>query len=452
MRHHTGKREKFEGRKDTKVGDQKVAGFRRPQKDQKSKMSSLLLLLLLLLPLSAARLPMHDWSTTPVFWHSANQSGWLNDDVLDLLGRFSVATLEKSTMRELTPVNASGEAKVIAQARAIKARHPTMPVMFYHCSMGWNLAPSEGGYDLYTKLPEGLWLRDAAGHLCTAGRGRWKIFDLTQPEMVKRWLATAASAKATGAIDGLFVDSGNLKVGPSGGFESGCKLTRDKAARWNAAHAALLPAAQQVFGDDGIVFANNMDFPDTAGRFFEFFLGPDVRFNATAGILSLQKEDAAGRWVEAHGSPTPMGSGAFCSGPDAEACEAAAWARLLAGFLIGAGNRAFFFVSEGWSNLSPLARSWSWDRWHPDLGRPLGAPAGTAEVAACSYSRRTRSPGAGGGWLWTRRFATGTNVSFYSTGHADAGGAVGCVEWSDGGKPTGTCPPHPPHESFLSAV
>ena len=32
--------------------------------------------------------------------------------------------------------------------------------------MGWNLAPSEGNYDLYNKLPDHLWLRGSDGQYC----------------------------------------------------------------------------------------------------------------------------------------------------------------------------------------------------------------------------------------------------------------------------------------------
>jgi len=56
--------------------------------------------------------------------------------------------------------------------------------------MGWNLAPSEGNYDLYTQLPDHLWLRGSDGQYCTVNRNatgeKWRIFDLSQPEMVTR--------------------------------------------------------------------------------------------------------------------------------------------------------------------------------------------------------------------------------------------------------------------------
>ena len=53
--------------------------------------------------------------------------------------------LEKSTMLDYSlPNSLGGEAKVIKQAGWIKERAPDKAVLFYTCSMGWNLAPSEG--------------------------------------------------------------------------------------------------------------------------------------------------------------------------------------------------------------------------------------------------------------------------------------------------------------------
>ena len=57
--------------------------------------------------------------------------------------------------------------------------------------MRWNLAPSEGNYDLYTRLPDRLFLRGSDGKYCTVDKPpgcaetnscttQWRIFDLSQ--------------------------------------------------------------------------------------------------------------------------------------------------------------------------------------------------------------------------------------------------------------------------------
>jgi hypothetical protein len=210
---------------------------------------------------------------------------------------------------------------VIQQAKWIKARAPDKPVLFYTCSMGWNLAPSEGNYDLYTKLPDHLWLRGSDGQYCTVVHqvtgDHWRVFDLSQPEMVSRWLdAMVRKPLASGAIDGIFVDSANLKVGTGQWMSCDGKLSAAVAAKWNAAHAQLFPAAQKILGGTGVVLANNMDFPQADGslgnngRFFEQFIGGFSGYNVRGDIAKLQREAAVGRFTEAHGGgPAMLGGG-----------------------------------------------------------------------------------------------------------------------------------------------
>ena len=89
--------------------------------------------LLLLLGQAAGLVPPNNtWATVPIFWHSANQSGPLNSMALDFIAShpFAIVTLEKSSMLHYPPLNSSGEAKVIQQAKWIKERAPGKAVMF----------------------------------------------------------------------------------------------------------------------------------------------------------------------------------------------------------------------------------------------------------------------------------------------------------------------------------
>ena len=346
------------------------------------------------------------------------------------------------------PNSSGGEAKVIKQARWIKERAPDKAVLFYTCSMGWNLAPSEGNYDLYTKLPDDLWLKGSDGEHCAVKHGNhtWRIFDLSQDEMVRRWLdSMVRKPLASGVISGIFVDSANLKVGTGQWMSCNGKIPKAKSDKWNAAHAAMIVKAQQIFGDTGIVLSNNFDFPQpdgslgNHGRFFEQFVGGFDGYNVRRDIAALQKEAAVGRYTEAHGGgPTLFGGQRATTPAQIEQC----WAQQLAAFLLGAGERSYFYASLGWSNIAgaggpPISKEWSWTAWHPDLGRALGPPHSLASVKAI-----------GKGFLYERRFGAGTNVSFWcaNAGCNAAATAIGCISWSDG-HVTGTCPPHGLHSS-----
>ena len=218
------------------------------------------------------------------------------------------------------------------------------------------------------------------------------------------------------------------------------------ASKWNEAHAKLFPAAQKIIGSRGIVLANNMDFPQpdgsngNSGRFFEEFIGHFDGYSVRGDIAKLQHEASVGRFTEAHGDgPTMLGGALAKTAEEIQHC----WAQQLAAFLLGAGSRSYFYASLGWSNLDgnyhpelyppALAKAWSWTSVHPDLARSLGVPLGLGTVTE-----------GGGGFLYCRSFAAGTNVSFWCASSAcnSAEEAVGCIEWADGNV-TGTCPPHP---------
>jgi len=73
------------------------------------------------------------FSTVPVFWHSANESGPLSPTALSFVAEhsFAILTLEKSSMLHYPPLsNISGEQRVIQQAKWIKQRAPDKPIMF----------------------------------------------------------------------------------------------------------------------------------------------------------------------------------------------------------------------------------------------------------------------------------------------------------------------------------
>jgi hypothetical protein len=135
---------------------------------------------------------------------------------------------------------------------------------------GWNLALDEGGYSLYNDLPEHLWLRGANNKTCTLGHN-WKIFDLSQPEMIQRWLAMAQTAKDSGVIDGLFVDCGR-PVGL-------CALPQAKSSAWYAGHEQLMQSMQKIFtnpdGSKGVIISNGGDHANISGRMQEGFLSGD---------------------------------------------------------------------------------------------------------------------------------------------------------------------------------
>jgi hypothetical protein len=128
-------------------------------------------------------------------------------------------------------------------------------------------------------------------------------------------------------------------------------------------------------------------------------------FAATEGcILALQELAGRGLRVEAHAGYFEDGSDAACAHPPINS---------LAAFLIGAGEGAYYACAPGWTTDPRWpAVADPWLDSLPQYRRALGAPLGNA-------SRSARG-------MWTRRFASGTNVSF----NAETGN--GRIAWGDG--------------------
>jgi hypothetical protein len=235
--------------------------------------------------------------------------------------------------------------------------------------------------------------------------GNW-LFNMSAPAgraVPADLCTTLAGADAGTTYDGCFVDRGNVL----GDFGPQALFTPAQTAAMNAGHDAMLTGLVAALAGAGklALLNNNGNFSYApAVRMIEDFAATE------ACIGALQALAGRGLRVEAHAGYFADGSDAFCAAPPINALSA---------FLIGAGEGAYFACAPGWTTdprwpavadpwLDPL----------PLYARPLGAPLGNA----------SRSPRG----MWTRRFASGTNVSF----NAKTGN--GRIAWGDGAIDLGT--------------
>jgi hypothetical protein len=206
-----------------------------------------------------------------------------------------------------------------------------------------------------------------------------------------------ASADAGATYDGCFIDRGNVL----GNFGPEALFTPAQTAVINAGHDALLTGLVAQLASAGkLALLNNNG---------NFSFAPAVRmiedFAATEGCIgALQELAGRGLRVEAHAGYFADGSDAACARPPINS---------LAAFLIGAGEGAYYACAPGWTTDPRWpAVADPWLDSLPQYRRALGAPLGNA-------SRSARG-------MWTRRFASGTNVSF----NAETGN--GRIAWGDG--------------------
>jgi hypothetical protein len=344
----------------------------------------MMLALALLLTTPPARQPDFSWERLPRFWHAGNMSGPLNNTLVGFVAHkgWSMATIEKMQAQGARPEGQHAEAKIIAAAQQLKAASPTLPVIFYLNSvMDW---PQ---YDLHVDLTKSpaLWLTDDLGQPivihkpgCVPANSSScsvHVFDHAQAQMRALFLGVLQRAKASGAIDGCFLDRGNTNATAGAGGAHGWKLSAARKVAWDAGHMEVLQSAGQLFSD-GVVLGNNADFPGVNGRMIESF-GNDFQHGWGAlldDIALLQREARMGTFLEVHGesrkglglplSPIPKTSSKACT-PDV-------FNITLAGFLVGAGERAYYACTTGWTAQA------GWDEWHHEYDLPLGAPAAPA--------------------------------------------------------------------------
>ncbi len=351
----------------------------------------------------AAIPPPFSWDTVPLFFHSTNASGLWNAHALERLRAFSIITMDKSQGQSNGSDTRPGEARTLDAARAVRAAVGAAPtLLFYQNTMiDWHM------YSTHAALVADptLRLHNASGADALFQGAMW-LFDVTSAagRAVPAGLCAAlARADAGATYDGCFLDRGNVL----GSFGPEASFTPAQTAAINAGHDALLSGlvAQLASAGQRALLNNNGNFS----------LAPALRmiedFAATEECIGALRElAAAGAPVEAHAGYFADGTDARCASPPVNS---------LAAFLIGAGERAYYACAPGWTTDArwpAVADPWL-DRI-PQYARPLGAPLANA----------TRSPRG----MWTRRFASGTNVSFNAlTGN-------GRIAWGDGTVDLGT--------------
>ena len=344
----------------------------------------------------AAIPPPFSWDTVPLFFHSTNESGLWSAPALERLRAFPLLTLDQGQGLANSSDARPGELRALDAARAIRAAVGAAPtILFYQNSMiDWPMYSTHAA----VAADPALRLRNATGGEALY-LGNW-LFDVTAPAgraLPAGLCAALTSADAGATYDGCFNDRGNVL----GDFGPEALFTPAQTAAINAGHDAMLTGLVAQLASRGkLALLNNNG---------NFSFAPAVRmiedFAATEGCIgALQELAGRGLRVEAHAGYFKDGSDAACARPPINS---------LAAFLIGAGEGAYYACAPGWTTDPRWpAVADPWLDSLPQYRRALGAPLGNA-------SRSARG-------MWTRRFASGTNVSF----NAETGN--GRIAWGDG--------------------
>eukprot|EP00038_Savillea_parva_P010202 m.188582 g.188582 ORF g.188582 m.188582 type:complete len:501 (+) comp17487_c0_seq1:41-1543(+) len=368
------------------------------------------------------RAPRFSWDTIPIFIHSSNSSGSVNDDAIALMAKFPLVTIEKF---QGTCANSPGvgpqchqEDAIIDVLKRVRQVNPNATTIFYYNTVLNFKQYAFGGQG----FPTPLLLTNSSGDLITMGHGQMElaIYDFGQAAAQAEFLAECVNATRTGWVDGCFADrvmdgspccndgSGNALLGGAKCEDISSPMTTAQCAAYNTGHLDVVNNLTRAISP-GPIIANHAFTTDET-------LYPALHITGSmteslpqddSGIAMLQWHAQRGLVIEAHSNDCPP------AGPGRVS--------LLAHFLIGAGRLAYF----GCGSWSSSASDWN-DRWFDEFERPLGPPVADA----------TKDNATG---VWTRSFQSPhgmVNVSW----NAATGGTI---DWPGYPPPPPPPPPQP---------
>lgn len=333
------------------------------------------------------------WDTIPVYFHSMNTTGPWNEDALEQIARFPVATVEKSHAGggDYQYLNdGTKECRRVAGLGTV-----TRNVFYTNSLIDW---PPNPLHQLMVLHPD--WrIKDELGEDIEVLPGLWG-FNLSVQELREEWIFNCLQAIDLGC-DACFVDRSNNFTQ----VNAKERMSKEDVVRFEEAHMATLKELNgRLLARNSFAINNNQGLiPEgTTFMMIEDFAASD----RCVKVLRLAVE--RGMAVEVHaGDEVDDGSNATedqCINGDTNA---------MAAFLIGAGEYSYYHCAAGWSS-DP---DWPdvpdvWLDWLPEYDRPLGEPLAPGEVDQDG--------------VWHRSFSKGTRVLF------DGVLGNGTIIWGDG--------------------
>ena len=333
-----------------------------------------ILLLALCASSSWAALPQFSWDTLPVFFHSSNSSGQYNEQALQTIAKFQMATIEKWMGLDIK--NIDDEDEMVMAMIAIKKANPEITTYFYMNSFKDRPEMTRMARE-FEQHPE-YYLRDSDGAPVKNHQGFY-TFDLSNPQVRQWWKNICLNATKYANGDGCYCDCSN---GENTTFTPSPPETKMKA--WGEGLLNLTREVQDALGADRQLIGKVPGQPYVKAVQIEVFKPDNNSINELLSGLST------GQVIQAHAS------GTSCLGDITD------W---IAAFLIGAREYCYFGCG-GWNAKGDDTRPLT---WHPEYDKPLGAPKGPAQYNS---------------GVWTRSFASGTEVMF------DTKGNKGTIKWA----------------------
>jgi len=311
-----------------------------------------------------------------------------NNDALQVLAKYPLLTFEKyqgpfwsETFREGVYHE---EDNIAAVAKAVKVVNPDAAVLMYmhqwnypFYAYHWDLErrpewwahDSQTGAEIMMSVPQFNCSDGSDTKLPRCPKESVHVRDWNNTQAVTGW-ANACARMVNAGLDGCFVDG---VCDPTCAFEDGIGVGL---------------TAMQKKVEPGVVVANNAYrgeyFPGAKGAMMEAFSPSNLKLGKF-WTEKLQSAAQKGMLVQCHSKVCPP------SEVD------------VAGFLVAAEEHSYF-------GCGPWYEPVEGPQWHDMYDRPLGKPLGSAKVV---------------GDVWTRSFASGTNVTIDFDHHTAS------IQWAD---------------------
>ena len=302
-------------------------------------------------------------------------SGQYNEQALQTIAKFKMATIEKWMGYNVQ--NIDDEDEMVMAMIAIKKVNPKISTYFYMNSFKDRPEMTRMAREL-TQHPS-FFLRDSNGTPVKNGGGFY-IFDLSNPAVRQWWLNICLNATKFANGDGCFCDSSQHE---NATFKPNPSAAKMKA--WGEGMLNLTRDVQEALGNDKLLIGKVPGQPYVKAVQIEVFRPDNNSINELLSGLST------GQVVQAH-VPTNVP----CSSDLTDH---------IAAFLIGAG-KYYYFGCGNWNATGDDTRPLT---WRPEYDKRLGAPKGPAQYNS---------------GVWTRSFASGTEVMF------DTKGNKGTIKWA----------------------
>ena len=353
--------------------------------------------------------PAFSWDTIPLFIHSGNRSGPLNETAAKYMSTFPIATIAHNQGGPngdieycdiSKPSMVCEEDAILTSLKQIRSYNNDTRTLFYLNTLmnfpWYNLSNSFLGENEKYLLHYNGKLIHYSDCDKKHSNMNYTMFDHSQNETRNLWLNTIKYALSHEWVDGAFTDRGRAQLQN----DVGCyNWTQKQITDWNNGHKLAIQGAMDIVKNQrpnrGLVVPNNANIDGVNGRFWENFRQDDTNGVPTGDDLEILMGDKGVRIAEVHKDGCNSINKSMNNN----------YNQTLTAYLIGAYDHSYYGCTNGFYLQGDWDRIWQNEDYHKPLMDAI-------------FDNKTQ--------IYFRNFTKGVNVWL------DYKWSKPCIKWSDG--------------------